>query len=276
MNVNPGRKQRKLHDTIIPLNNPDPAPGEEDMRGQIQQMTFPADYINQKLRGQPKGGRVVLQEQKLVWNKFTAACQERGTKLVGKCASCTKSQTCKDAERRIALAEAMGQDDSVSADDTKLIESEALSRTDDQWCCMHCILSLQDDFRAEKPLVQSIIESAGHVCLFLPQFHCELNPIEMLWGYGKYCVCRHIFLTRDMVILSQKFRSAEYWNLADGRLATAKLLIPQCLDSCDLITIHKFFQKAWRYIDAYRYFCSHIGAHIYHAYLLILYFQKRT
>ena len=31
MNVNPGRKQRKLHDTIIPLNNPDPAPGEEDM-----------------------------------------------------------------------------------------------------------------------------------------------------------------------------------------------------------------------------------------------------
>ena len=76
--------------------------------------------------------------------------------------------------------------------------------------------------------------------------------------------------------LSQRFGSAEYWNLADGRFATAKLLVPQCLDSCDLITIRKFFWKAWRYIDAYRYFRSHIGARIYHTYLLISRFQKRT
>jgi len=33
MNINPGGRQRKLRDTVIPLNNPDPAPGEEDMRG---------------------------------------------------------------------------------------------------------------------------------------------------------------------------------------------------------------------------------------------------
>jgi hypothetical protein len=25
--------------------------------------------------------------------------------------------------------------------------------------------------------------------LFLPWFHCELNPIERLWGYGKYHMC---------------------------------------------------------------------------------------
>ena len=31
MNVNPGGKQRKLRNTKIPLNNPDPAPGKEDM-----------------------------------------------------------------------------------------------------------------------------------------------------------------------------------------------------------------------------------------------------
>jgi hypothetical protein len=43
-----------------------------------------------------------------------------------------------------------------------------------------------------------------------------------------------------------------YRNLADGRFATARALIPQCLDACELITIRKFFQKTWRYIDAYK------------------------
>ena len=186
MNMNPGRKQRKLRDTIIPLNNPDLAPSDEDTRGQIQWMSFSDDHIDPKLRGQPKGVRAVLQERKSVWHKFTAICKERGTKVVGKCASCTKSQTRKDAERRVALAKAMWQDDLVSVEDTKLIESETLSRADDQWCCMHHVLLLQEDFRTEKPLVQSIIETARHVCLFLPRFHCELNPIEMLWGFTKY------------------------------------------------------------------------------------------
>ena len=43
-----------------------------------------------------------------------------------------------------------------------------------------------------------------------------------------------------------------YCHLADGQFATAKALVPQCLDSCELITIRKFFQKAWRYMDVYR------------------------
>jgi hypothetical protein len=29
---------------------------------------------------------------------------------------------------------------------------------------------LREDFQTEKPLIQSIIEDAGHVCIFLPQF----------------------------------------------------------------------------------------------------------
>ena len=40
-----------------------------------------------------------------------------------------------------------------------------------------------------------------------------------------------------------------------GRFVTAKglvLLVLQCLDAFNLITIHKFFQKSWTYIDAYK------------------------
>jgi len=47
-------------------------------------------------------------------------------------------------------------------------------------------------------------------------------------------------------------RLSGYHNLSNGQFATAKVLIPQCLDACGLITIRKFFQKTWRYIDAYK------------------------
>ncbi|KAJ6617726.1 hypothetical protein B0H10DRAFT_2434264 [Mycena sp. CBHHK59/15] len=56
-------------------------------------------------------------------------------------------------------------------------DDDDLGRATD--CCMQRVLSLQQDFREEKPLLQLIIEKAGHKCLFLPKFHCELNPIEM-------------------------------------------------------------------------------------------------
>ena len=43
-----------------------------------------------------------------------------------------------------------------------------------------------------------------------------------------------------------------YRNLSDGRFPTARVLIPKCLDACELITIRKFFRKSWRYLHAYR------------------------
>ncbi|KAG0144232.1 hypothetical protein CROQUDRAFT_47629, partial [Cronartium quercuum f. sp. fusiforme G11] len=46
------------------------------------------------------------------------------------------------------------------------------------WCWSK-ILGSQSDFASEKPLLQMVIEEVGHICLFLPKFHCELNPIEI-------------------------------------------------------------------------------------------------
>ena len=43
-----------------------------------------------------------------------------------------------------------------------------------------------------------------------------------------------------------------YRNQSDGRFVTAKVLVPQCLDACEPMTIRKFFRKTWRYIDAYK------------------------
>ncbi|KAG1809072.1 uncharacterized protein BJ212DRAFT_1484568 [Suillus subaureus] len=49
-------------------------------------------------------------------------------------------------------------------------------------CCFKQILKLQPDFVEQKPLVQDVIEAAGHLCIFLPKYHCKLNFIEFFGG----------------------------------------------------------------------------------------------
>ena len=81
--------------------------------------------------------------------------------------------------------QAMGQEDMLSDNDISQAE-ENVTAPQSEWCCMHRVLSLQEDFATEKPMIQHYVESCGHVCMFLPKFHCELNPIKLLWGYAKY------------------------------------------------------------------------------------------
>ena len=46
---------------------------------------------------------------------------------------------------------------------------------------MACILSKQEDFTNQILMLETVIRrEAGHLCIFLPKFHCELNPIEMV------------------------------------------------------------------------------------------------
>jgi hypothetical protein len=52
-------------------------------------------------------------------------------------------------------------------------------------CCNKHVLERQPDFQQQKSLVQETIEQSGHMCIFLPKFHCELNPIEFFWGRVK-------------------------------------------------------------------------------------------
>src|ERR1700678_2013844 len=47
-------------------------------------------------------------------------------------------------------------------------------------CCMARLLSKQDDFANQISVLETVIREAGHECIFLPKFHCELDPIEMV------------------------------------------------------------------------------------------------
>jgi hypothetical protein len=46
-------------------------------------------------------------------------------------------------------------------------------------CCLARILSDHQDFYEQKSAIKTLITERGHKCIFLPKFHCELNPIEM-------------------------------------------------------------------------------------------------
>lgn len=51
---------------------------------------------------------------------------------------------------------------------------------ENEGCCMARLLSQQEDFRYQISLLEKTITDRGHLCVFLPKFHCELNPIEMV------------------------------------------------------------------------------------------------
>jgi hypothetical protein len=55
-------------------------------------------------------------------------------------------------------------------------------------CCMARLLSQQEDFINQESMLETLIKSAGHECIFLPKFHCELNLIKMV-SYLLIIIC---------------------------------------------------------------------------------------
>ena len=82
---------------------------------------------------------------------------------------------------------------------------------------------------AQKSLVQETIEDAGHLCIFLPKFHCEPNFIEFFWGKAKKYI----------------------WDNCDGTFKTLKKNLPLALQSVQLSTIHLWEHHMHWWMNAY-------------------------
>lgn len=166
MNVQPGGKQRKMHDVLIPADNPNPS-----LCGIHQMMVFPHDlppsHPYYKFCGQPKGMQRILEERGLL---IVLEAANTG-KVVGECATCKLSH--KALDQLLREAQAAANEPLEESGNTVLQEIDS-NRTN---CCMSKMIASHQDFRSEKPLIQLIIEKAGHKCWFLPKFHCELNPL---------------------------------------------------------------------------------------------------
>jgi hypothetical protein len=102
--------------------------------------------------------------------------------------------------------------------------------SDKPLCCLARILSTHKDFFEQKSAIAMLIEDRGHKCIFIPKFHCELNAIEMYWGYGK----------------------ARYRQVKKTSFEHAKREVLIALDACSIDTIRRFYNRASRFMDAYR------------------------
>ena len=94
---------------------------------------------------------------------------------------------------------------------------------------MRTVLANHEDFCTEKTVVENYLIGRGHKVLFVPKFHCELNPIERVWGQAKVYTCTHTNYT----------------------LPRLRNIIRPGLDSVSLDLIRKYFRKVQDYETAY-------------------------
>ena len=102
-------------------------------------------------------------------------------------------------------------------------------------CCAKHLLAMQADFQGQKSALYEAVENSGHIFELYPKFHCECNWIERYWGAANKREAR--------VRCDYTFK-----GLKDN--------LPLFLDEIspidqEPIIIRRFYNKAWRFIEAY-------------------------
>ena len=85
------------------------------------------------------------------------------------------------------------------------------------------------DFINEKTKLEHYINSRGHAFLFIPKYHCEMNPIERCWSQAK----RH---------------TRAYCNYS---ITGLRKNIPRALDNVSLENIQNYFRRVRDYMYGY-------------------------
>ncbi len=96
---------------------------------------------------------------------------------------------------------------------------------------MRDMLSAQPDFQEQKEWLSETITSTGkHLIDYFPKYHCELSPIEKVWG------------------VSKRYTRGE----CDFTLGSLRIVVPQSLDAVSVESIQRFFRASFEYMQAYK------------------------
>lgn len=96
-------------------------------------------------------------------------------------------------------------------------------------CCRRALLS-QPDFDSRDSTLEEVARGLGSRVLFLPKYHCELNPIEQCWGYAK-----------------KRYREMPHTN----KESVMEKYVVDAINSVPIESIRKFAARAQRFVDAY-------------------------
>ena len=97
-------------------------------------------------------------------------------------------------------------------------------------CCARRLLSSQPDFSNSKNWLQETAEKRNHSIIFFPKYHCELNFIEMVWGYVK-----------------SKLRRSCTFDFNDLQHA-----LPNALDNVPIQFVRRAARHCFRFMSGYR------------------------
>ena len=92
------------------------------------------------------------------------------------------------------------------------------------------VLENMHDFKVQKTRAEELISRHGYRCIFLPKYHCELNPIERVWGQAK------------------RFTRAN----CDYTYGGLEKTITPAFESVSIELIRKYFRRVREYHRAYR------------------------
>jgi hypothetical protein len=98
-------------------------------------------------------------------------------------------------------------------------------------CCASYVLSHEPDFLEQEEWLTQAVHDAGFEIIFYPKYHCELNYIEMVWGWTKSHHRRNC--------------TYNYKDLKEKLPCTLRDLLPVAF-------VRKFSQKCLRFMSGYR------------------------
>jgi len=91
------------------------------------------------------------------------------------------------------------------------------------------IIKQHQDINNTKTILCELIEEHGHICVYLPKYHCELNPIERCWCHAK------------------KYTRA----YSNGSIIRLRKTVPEGLNTVTKEMIYKFCRTCNDYQKAY-------------------------
>jgi len=187
---------------------------------------FAADTLrSSNMNLHPGGAQALLREGKLLDGRAQSMVFEAGTELAGVAKGIKQVLL----ERGIDVA-VHGLRMKCPCENVDVDATEGLLMC----CARHCLAS-HPDFRAQKSLLEETITGAGHLCLFLPKYHCELDPIEAYWGAAK-CFAR---------------------ANCDYSFEGLKSCVPTSLESVPLASIRKFFRRCGHFVQSCHFGCDY-------------------